>query len=299
MCAIKIVTFFFFSGRRRHTSCALVTGVQTCALPIAGDDKLEYTIQSMKSAISRFGVVIPPHVKASLKNAAAVIITADLPPFANPGQKIDVTVAAIGKAKSLRGGNLLLTPLVGADGEPYAMAQGSLAVGGLGVEGGDGSQVVVNVPSSGRIPDGATVERMVDTPFNTSPALMFNLREADFTTSKRVAEAINGTLGPGAASPLDAVSIQVSAPMDASQRISLVSIVENIEVRPADPVARVVVNSRTGTVVIGANVRVSAAAVSHGSMTVKITENPQVSQPGPFSREIGRASCRERVCQYV
>src|SRR3546814_5145085 len=140
---------------------------------------------------------------------------------------------------------------------------------------------------------------MVDTPFNTSPALMFNLREADFTTSKRVAEAINGTLGPGAASPLDAVSILVSAPMDASQRISLVSIVENNEVRPADPVARVVVNSRTGTVVIGANVRVSAAAVSHGSMKVKITENPQVSQPGQIGREIGRASCRERVCQYV
>lgn len=249
-----------------------------------GDDNLEYTIQSMKSAIARFGVVIPPGVKASLKNAAAVMITADLPPFAKPGQKIDVTVSAIGKAKSLRGGNLLLTPLVGADGEVYAMSQGSLAVGGLGVQGSDGSQVVVNVPSSGRIPEGATVERMVDTPFNTSQALMFNLHDADFTTSKRVAEAINRTLGAGAAAPLDAVSIQVSAPMDASQRISLVSIVENIEVKPADPVARVVVNSRTGTVVIGANVRVSAAAVSHGSMTVKITENPQVSQPEPFSR---------------
>lgn len=249
-----------------------------------GDDNLEYTVQSMKSAIARFGVVIPPGVRASLKNAAAVMITADLPPFAKPGQKIDVTVSAIGKAKSLRGGNLLLAPLIGADGETYAMAQGSLAVGGLGIEGGDGSKVIINVPSSGRIPDGASVERMVDTPFASSQSLMFNLREADFTTSQRVAEAINRTLGQGAAAPIDAVSIQVSAPQDASQRISLVSIVENIEVKPAAPVARVVVNSRTGTVVIGANVRVSAAAVSHGSMTVKITENPQVSQPEAFSR---------------
>src|SRR3546814_257997 len=163
------------------------------------------------------------------------------------------------------------------------MSQGSLAVGGLGVTGQDGSQIIVNVPSSGRIPDGATVERMVDTPFATAPSLMFNLRDADFTTTQRVSDAINRTLGAGAASPIDAVSIKVAAPMQADQRISLVSIIENIEVKPAAPVARVVVNSRTGTVVIGANVRVSAAAVSHGSMTVKITENPQVSQPGPFS----------------
>lgn len=249
-----------------------------------GDDNLEYTIQSMRSAIARFGVVIPPGVKASLKNAAAVMVTADLPPFAKPGQKIDVTVSAIGKAKSLRGGNLLLTPLVGADGEVYAMSQGSLAVGGLGVEGQDGSKVTVNVPSTGRIPQGASVERMVDTPFATSPSLVLNLREADFTTTQRVADAINKTLGSGTASPMDAVSIEVTAPMQTDQRISLVSIIENIEVQPATPAARVVINSRTGTVVIGANVRVSPAAVSHGSMVVKVTENPQVSQPGPFSR---------------
>lgn len=249
-----------------------------------GDDNLEYTIQSMRSIASRFGVIIPPGVNPSLKNAAAVMITADLPPFAKPGQKIDVTVSAIGKAKSLRGGTLLLAPLKGADGEIYAMAQGNLAVGGLGIEGNDGSKITVNVPSAGRIPLGATVERMVDTPFATSQALVFNLHEADFTTAQRVADAINGTLGPGAASPLDAVSIKVSAPQTAEQRISLVSVIENIEVKPASPSAKVIVNSRTGTVVIGSNVRVSPAAVAHGSLTVRISEDPQVSQPAPFSR---------------
>ena len=250
-----------------------------------GDDNLAYTIQSMKSAISRFGVVIPPSVNPGLKNAAAVMITADLPPFAKPGQKIDVTISAIGKAKSLRGGALLLAPLQGADGQVYAMAQGSLAVGGLGIEGQDGSKVTVNVPSSGRIPDGATVERMVDTPFATSPALVFNLRESDFTTAKRVSDAINKALGGGGvAEAIDPVSIAIRAPQGADARIAMVSMIENLDVKPAMPSARVIVNSRTGTVVMGAGVRVSPAAVAHGSMTVKIGEDPKVSQPEPFSR---------------
>jgi flagellar P-ring protein FlgI len=249
-----------------------------------GDDNLEYVLQSMRSAISRFGVVIPPTVKPSLKNAAAVMITADLPPFAKPGQNIDVTVSAIGKAKSLRGGSLLLAPLLGADGQVYAMSQGSLAVGGLGVEGQDGSKITVNIPTSGRIPEGATVERMVETPFGTAPSMVLNLRQADFTTAQRVSDAINRTLGAGAAQAMDAVSVRVTAPQNPEQRISMVSVVENIEVTPAEAAARVVVNSRTGTVVIGANVRVSPAAITHGSMTVKVTENPQVSQPSPFSR---------------
>ncbi len=249
-----------------------------------GDDNLAYTIQSVKSAISRFGVQIPANVNPGLKNAAAVMITAELPPFAKPGQRIDVTVAAIGKAKSLRGGTLLMTPLQGADQEVYAIAQGNLAVGGLGVEGEDGSKITINVPSTGRIPDGATVERMVDTPFATSSALVFNLRESDFTTAQRVSDAINKTLGGGVASAVDAVSIAVRAPATPEQRIALLSVIENIEVSPATPAARVIVNSRTGTVVMGAGVRVSPAAVAHGNLTVKIGEDPQVSQPNEFSR---------------
>ena len=249
-----------------------------------GDDNLAYTIQSMKSAISRFGVVIPPSVNPGLKNAAAVMITADLPPFAKPGQRIDVTVSAIGKSKSLRGGSLLLAPLQGADGQVYAMAQGSLAVGGLGVEGQDGSKITINVPSTGRIPDGASVERMVDTPFATSPALVFNLRDSDFTTAKRVSDAINGALGGGVAEAIDPVSISVRAPQTADARITLVSLIENLEVKVAQPAAKVIVNSRTGTVVMGAGVRVSPAAVAHGNLTVKIGEDPQVSQPEGFSK---------------
>ena len=249
-----------------------------------GDDNLAYTIQSMKSAISRFGVVIPASVNPGLKNAAAVMITAELPPFAKPGQTVDVTVSAIGKAKSLRGGALLMAPLQGADGQIYAMAQGSLAVGGLGVEGADGSKVTINVPSSGRIPGGASVERMVDTPFASSPALVFNLRDSDFTTAKRVSDAINGALGGGVANAIDPVSISVRAPQTADARIAMVSVIENLEVKPAMAAARVIVNSRTGTVVMGAGVRVSAAAVAHGNLTVKVGEDLQVSQPEGFSK---------------
>ncbi len=249
-----------------------------------GDDNLAYTIQSMKSAISRFGVVIPANINPGLKNAAAVMITAELPPFAKPGQTIDVTVSAIGKSKSLRGGSLLMAPMQGADGQVYAVAQGSLAVGGLGVEGQDGSKITINVPSTGRIPGGASVERMVDTPFATSPSLVFNLRDSDFTTAKRVSDAINGALGGGVAEAIDPVSISVRAPQTTDARITLVSLIENLEVKVAQPAAKVIVNSRTGTVVMGAGVRVSPAAVAHGNLTVKIGEDPQVSQPEGFSK---------------
>ena len=160
-----------------------------------GDDSLEYSAQGMKGVVSRFGLTLPPGVNPALKNAAAVLITADLPAFAKPGQRLDITVSAIGKAKSLRGGTLVLTPMRGADGEIYAMAQGNLAVGGLGVSGSDGSQVSVNVPSAGRIPGGATVERAVVTGFDTSPMMSFNLAEADLTTALRVADGINHAFG--------------------------------------------------------------------------------------------------------
>ena len=243
-----------------------------------------YTEQSLRNLLTQLGVVVPPLLRLKPKNVAAVTLHAELPPFAKPGMKIDVTVSSIGDAKSLRGGSLLMAPLKGADGQVYAIAQGDLLVGGLSASGADGSSVTVNVPSAGRIPGGATVERMVATPFANGEALTLNLRDGDFTTAKRVADAINKALGGGIAAPLDASSIQVQAPMDAAGRVDFVATIENLEVRSGDAVARVIVNARTGTVIINSAVRVSPAAVSHGNLIVTISENPQVSQPGPFAR---------------
>ncbi|MDQ8757190.1 flagellar basal body P-ring protein FlgI [Sphingosinicella sp. LHD-64] len=248
-----------------------------------GDDNLEYATQGMNGVAARFGLTLPPGVNPALKNAAAVMITAELPAFARPGQRLDITVSALGRARSLRGGTLILTPLRGADNQIYAMAQGNLAVGGLGVSAQDGSQVSVNVPSAGRIPGGATVERAVDTGFATAPTLTFNLAEADFTTAQRVADAINRQLGP-VARATDAVSIAIEAAPGAEIRTQLMSRIENISVEPGDAPARVIVNARTGTVVINGAVRISPAAVSHGRLTVAVQENPTVVQPAPFSR---------------
>ncbi len=245
--------------------------------------QVPYTLQSIKSMLARFGVTVPPDLNAKPKNVAAVTISATLPPFAKRGQTIDVTVSSIGDAKSLRGGTLLMTPLKGADGQVYAMAQGNLVVGGLSAEGSDGSRITVNVPSVGRIPNGATVEREVSSPFARGDSLTLNLHTADFTTANRLAESINRTVGPGTARPLDASSVRVNAPRDPAQRVAFVSMLENIEVMPGDAPARVIVNSRTGTVVIGSHVRVMPAAVAHGSLTVTITEDMQVSQPAPLS----------------
>ena len=260
-----------------------------------GDDNLEYTVQSMKGVTSRFGMNLPAGINPGLKNAAAVMVTAELPAFAKPGQRIDVTVAAIGKAKSLRGGSLLMMPLQGADGQIYAMAQGSLAVGGLGVEGADGSKLTVNVPSSGRIPDGATVERAVDTGFATTEELRFNLQKADFTTSERVAEAINKQLGAGTARTIDGVSIAIKAPQGAEVRTALMSAVENLAIVSAEPPAKVIVNARTGTVVINSAVRVGPAAVTHGRLTVRIDEAPRVVQPAPLSNGVTAVEQRSNV----
>jgi len=251
-----------------------------------------YTEQSLRNLLTQLGVAVPPGIQLKPKNVAAVTVTAELPPFAKPGQRIDVTVSSIGDAKELRGGSLLMAPLKGADGQVYAIAQGDLIVGGLSASGADGSKVTVNIPTAGRIPGGATVERAVATPFATGSTLTLNLREGDFTTAKRVADAINKAVGTGAAQALDGSSIQVSAPADPSQRVDFVSLIENIEVKPGDAVARVIVNARTGTVVINSAVRVSPAAVSHGNLIVTVSENPTVSQPLPWSR--GRT---ERVPQ--
>lgn len=270
-----------FQGIRSNqlTGYGVVVG-----LPGTGDDNLEYTVQSVKAVASRFGLQLPASANPGLKNAAVVLITAELPAFAKPGQRIDITVASMGKAKSLRGGSLVMTPLLGADGQVYAMAQGNLAVGGLGAEGADGSKIVVNVPSTGRIPEGATVERAVATGFADTPFLTYNLARADFTTAQNVASAINRKFGFGTAQATDAVSVAVRAPVGADVRSTLMSEIENLDVASAEPPAKVIVNARTGTVVINSAVRVGPAAVTHGKLTVRIDENQRVSQPAPFSQ---------------
>ena len=240
-----------------------------------GDSTTNLTLQSIQSLISQFDIVVSTS-DLTAKNAAAVMVTADLPAFSKPGQALDVTVSAIGKAKSLRGGTLLMTPLKGADGELYAIAQGNLAVGGLGVEGADGSSVSVNIPTVGRIPRGATVEKMVESPFIRSNNLVLNLNQGDFSTANIISEKINEIFGPDVAVALDATSIKVRSPEDPGQKVSFVSLLENIEVEPARPKARVVVNARTGTIVIGGDVKVTPTAVTHGKLTVSIQEDTAV-----------------------
>lgn len=269
-----------FQGLRANqlTGYGIVVG-----LAGTGDDSLDYSTLGMKGAISRFGLTLPPGLNPALKNAAAVMVTAELPPFAKPGQRLDVTVSAIGKAKSLRGGTLVLAPLYGADGQIYAMVQGNLVIGGLGVDAADGSKLTVNVPSSGRIANGATVERSVDTGFATGDWLTFNLHQFDATNAKRVADAINAAI-PGSASMIDGASIAIRAAGNGDDRMRLMSRIENLGVERADPPAKVIVNARTGTVVINGAVRVGTAAVTQGKMTVSIKESPMVVQPAPFSR---------------
>jgi len=247
------------------------TGDQTSQAP--------FTIQSIRNMLTKFGVTIPANVNPQLKNVAAVTVHAELPPFAKPGQTIDVTVSSIGNAASLRGGSLIMTPLRGADGEVYAVAQGNLIVGGFGVGAKDGSRITVNVPSAGRVPGGATVEREVASSFASGPYVTLNLHTPDFTTAARLSDGINKLLGDGTAQAMDAVSVRVQAPQDPGQRTAYLSTLEALEVEPGDAPARVIVNSRTGTVVIGTHVRVKPAAVAHGSLSVTITERADVSQP--------------------
>jgi flagellar P-ring protein precursor FlgI len=252
------------------------TGDQTSQTP--------FTVQSILNMLAKYGVTIPPNVKPQLKNVAAVTVTATLPAFSKSGQTIDVNVASIGNASSLRGGALLMTPLRGADGEVYAMAQGSVMVSGFGISGKDGSRVSVNVPSGGRVPNGATVEREVKSGFGATPFVVLNLNTPDFTTATRLTRGINTLLGDGAAVALDAVSVRVQAPLDEQQRTSFIAALQELDVEPGDAPARVIVNSRTGTVVIGSHVRVMPAAVAHGSLSVTIKEREDVSQPNAFAQ---------------
>lgn len=252
------------------------TGDQTTQSP--------FTTQSFNNMLKQFGITVPEGTRMQMKNVAAVMIQAELPAFAKPGQNIDVTVSSISNAKSLRGGSLLLSELKGVDGQTYAIAQGSLLVGGFSADGRDGSNVTVNIPSVGRIPNGASVERIVDNSFAAGQPIIFNLHRADFTTANRMATAINKMLGPDVARPMDAVSVRVDAPIDPAHRVDFMALLENIEVSPADEAARVVINSRTGTIVVGQHVRVSPVAITHGSLTVSVSEDFDVSQPNPLAQ---------------
>ena len=282
VCAERIKDISSFAGVRSNQllGYGLVvgldgTGDQTSQTP--------FTIQSLKSFLKQYGVTIPPDVNPQLKNIAAVTVHAELSPFAKPGQNIDITVSSLGNAKSLRGGSLLLTPLRGIDGQVYAIAQGNLVVGGLGVQGSDGSSISINIPSAGRIPNGASVERAVPSPFASSDELYLNLHTADFTTAKRMQMRINKHFKQNIAYAVDAVTVKIDAPLDEVSRVSFAADLENIELLPGEAAAKVIVNSRTGTVVIGSNVSVSPAAVTHGSLAVTITSDPLVSQPNGFS----------------
>jgi flagellar P-ring protein precursor FlgI len=267
----------------------LVVGLQGTG---DGSD-VSFTAQSMKSMLSRMGVSLDGPLsdfeqstsagKIDIKNVAAVMVTAELPPFAKPGQKIDINVSAIGKASNLRGGNLLLTSLRGVDGEVYGLAQGALNATGIDAS-ADGSKVSIGVPTSSRVPNGATVERMVETPFESSDHVVMNVRESDFTTTTAIVNAVNKSFGEGTARALDGMSLAIRAPADMSQRVAFMSLVENLDVVPGEPPARVVINSRTGTVVISRNVRVTAAAVAHGTISVAIAATNEVSQPNPLTQ---------------
>ncbi|WP_429107572.1 flagellar basal body P-ring protein FlgI [Aeromonas media] len=252
-------------------------------LPGTGEKNNAFTEQTFRTMLNNFGIKVPDNIKPKIKDVAPVAIHADLPPFSKPGQTIDVTVSAIGEAKSLRGGTLLQTFLKGLDGRVYAVAQGSLVVGGLGAEGADGSKVVVNTPTVGRIANGATVEREVPNSFSQGDTITFNLNRPDFTTARRVADVVNDLVGPNTAQALDATSIKVFAPRDPSQRVAYLATIENLEVDPATESAKIIVNSRTGTIVIGSEVKLRPAAISHGGLTVTIAENQQVSQPNPLA----------------
>jgi len=267
-----------FEGLRANqlTGYGVVVGLQG-----TGDDNLEYVTEAMRGVSGRLGLQLPPGVSPNLRNAAAVIITAELPAFAKPGQRIDITVSTLGQARSLRGGALVLAPLYGADGQIYAMAQGNVAVGGLGVSGRDGSQLTVNVTTVGRIAEGASVERAVATGFDREATLRFNLHQADFLTAARVRDAINGRY-PGMAKVADGVSIELTLPFGNDARAAALAQIEMLPVTPAPVAARVIVNSRTGTVVINQAVRLAPAAISHGKLVIRIEEAPRVVQPAPF-----------------
>ncbi|TDE24752.1 flagellar basal body P-ring protein FlgI [Vibrio owensii] len=288
---LSVALFATTAQAARIKDVAQVAGVRSnqlvgyglvSGLPGTGESN-PFTEQSFAAMLQNFGIQMPPGTKPKIKNVAAVMVTATLPPFSKPGQQVDVTVSSIGSAKSLRGGTLLQTFLKGLDGQVYAVAQGNLVVSGFSAEGADGSKIVGNNPTVGLISSGATVEREIPNPFGRGDYITFNLLDSDFTTAQRMADAVNNFLGPQMASAVDATSVRVRAPRDVSQRVAFLSAIENLEFNPADGAAKIIVNSRTGTIVVGKHVRLKPAAVTHGGMTVAIKENLNVSQPNGFS----------------
>ena len=251
-----------------------------------GDQVIQtpFTLQAARSMLQQFGINVPNDSNPQTKNLASVMVTAKLPPFAKPGQTIDITVSSMGNAKSLRGGELLLTELKAGNGKIYAVAQGALVVSGFGAEGADGSSVSVNTKSAGRIPNGAIVEREVKSSLSEPGPITFNLHTPDFTTARNLAAAVNSTMGAGTAEALDGVSVRVRAPDDAYSKVSYLAELGNIQVVRGAASAKVIVNARSGTIVIGAEVTVKTAAVAHGSLTVTVDESLNVSQPTAFSR---------------
>ena len=241
-----------------------------------------FTTQSLNNMLGQLGVTVPPGTNMQLKNVAAVMVTAVLPPFVRPGQSIDITVSSMGNAKSLRGGTLLMTPLKGADGQVYALAQGNMVIGGAGASAG-GTQVKINQLLSGRIPAGAIVERAVESPLGGDGTLLLEMNTTDFGTVQKAVDAINRNLGAGTATALDARVIQVTAPARPEERVSFLARIQNIDVAPEQAIAKVVINARTGSVVMNQAVRIQDCAVAHGNLTVVINTEPVISQPGPLS----------------
>jgi flagellar P-ring protein precursor FlgI len=260
------------------------TGDQTTSTP--------FTAQSIAAMLQQMGVTVPPGASMQLKNVAAVLVTAQLPPFAQPGQTLDVNVSSLGNAKSLRGGTLIATPLKGADGQVYALAQGNLIVGGAGASAA-GSKVQINHLSAGRVPEGATVERAVPTPLNQGEFIQLDLNANDFGTAREVARAINAKMGEGIAQALDGRVIRVRMPASPDARVAFMADIENLAIERAAPAARVVINARTGSIVVNQSVTLSACAVAHGNLSVTISTTPLVSQPNPLSG--GQTVAREKA----
>ena len=251
------------------------TGDQTTSAP--------FTTQSLSSLLQQLGVTIPAGTNVQLKNVAAVMVTAQLPAFAQPGQTIDVNVSSLANAKSLRGGMLIATPLKGADGQIYALAQGNLIVGGAGASAG-GSKVQINHLSAGRVPEGATVERAVPTPLNLGTGLQLDLHADDYNTAREVARVINARMGAGVAQAIDGRRVRVRMPESSDERVTFMADIENLNINLAAPAARVIINARTGSVVVNESVTLSACAIAHGNLSVTINTTPLVSQPNAFSQ---------------